>query len=514
MKYSVRDYPHIRREVEQMDVDALLCAVICPDVPPDSGSPRNTTAALIYPTTAEKAKARAKGINDSRQRRALIVSDMEYGAGCTITDAVSFPSMRAAAVAGDETAAYRMGEIAAKEARRAGYHWAFGPCVDIVGNSDNPIVGLRTAGADPDTVIRYGGAYMRGLQDNGLIATLKHFPGDGYGANDQHVTTPENPLSKEEWDNTFGRVYATLIEEGAMAIMPGHIALPAYDAVDEATGLYPPATVSKNLLTGLLREKLGFEGIIVSDAVNMNGFCGYMNLYRACAAFLEAGGDCLLFIHDGEEYRREMKRCIAEGRLSMDTLRDRAYRMRCFAYAYFENYPTGDTVTFDREAAEEVAEAMTDKAVTVCRNRAGTLPLVMEADTNIAHVILHSPWINDLAVANELTVKLSDIVGRVDEFRDPGAGQLIDIAKSGKYDAILCSVLEATGYGLNTAKLCGPMARNMMGGWMRFGTPVVFVSYHTAFFGDTYKSCVDTIINTYGVTSYTADAVIRRLGGR
>ncbi len=496
-----------------MDVDDLLRAVICPDVPPDSRLPRNTFSALIYPTTAKKAKATAEGINNDRKRRALIVSDMEYGAGCTVTDAVHFPSMWAAGVAGDPRLAYMMGAAAAGEAARIGYHWAFGPCVDIVGNRDNPIVGLRAAGSDPDTVITYGGAYMQGLQEHGIIATLKHFPGDGYCTDDQHVTTPENPLSKEEWDATFGKVYAALIEKGAMAIMPGHISLPAYDEIDDRTGLYPPATLSRNILTELLRKQLGFDGIIVSDAVNMNGFCGYMNLYHACAAFLEAGGDCLLFMRDTEEYLSEMKRCIADGRLSMEVLKDRACRMSCFAFAYFEKHTAVGVDAVSRTAAEAMAEEMTYRAAAVCRDRVGALPLSMDRHRKIAHVILHSPWMSELSVVSELTAKLRSIVERVNEFRDPGAAKLIDIARSGDYDVILCSVLEATGYGLNTAKLCGPMARNMMGGWMRLGTPTVFVSYNTAFFGDTYTACVDTLINTYGITAYTADAVIARLCG-
>ena len=295
--------------------------------------------------------------------------------------------------------------------------------------------------------------------------------------------------------------------------MPGHIALPAYDDIDEETGLYPPATLSKNLLTGLLREQLGFEGIIVSDAVNMNGFCGYRNLYHACADFLEAGGDCLLFMRDSEDYRSAMKACIAEGRLHPETLRNRAYRMRCFARDYFENHPPCEAVPFDRVAAEAVAREMTENAVTVCRNRAGTLPLALHKEMRIAHIVLHSPWQQNLSVASELSARLRELVGTVEELVDPGAGTLMEIAKSGEYDLILCSVLEATGYGLNTAKLCGPMARNMMGGWMRLGTPTVFVSYQTAYFGDTYYACADTLINTYGVTAYTVEAIIRRLCG-
>lgn len=507
MKYIIKQYPHIKAEIEQMDIDSLLRAVLCPDL--KEGEPLDpvTPSAFAHPVHSEYLKS----TNHQRKNPALVVSDMEYGAGNVLEGATMFPSMWAAAESGDPALAYKMGEIAAKEATSVGYHWTFGPCVDIMGNKDNPIVNLRTAGNNADAVIEYCGAYMEGLQDNGLIATLKHFPGDGYCQDDQHITTAINPLSKEEWDDSFGHIYKTLIDKGTMAIMPGHIALPAYDELDEEKDVYPPATVSKNLLTGLLKEKLGFEGIIVSDAVNMTGFCGYMNLYQACASFLEAGGDCLLFMHDTEEYLTEMKKWISKGVLTMETLKNRAYRMACFAYEYFEKHPVGEKIVVDRETSELTAKTMVDKSVKVFRNRAKILPYDISKNTRIAHTVLYCPWVKNFEPVTELTEKLSAIAGKVDEFRDPGAGKLLDIAKSGEYDLIICSVLEEPAYGLNVSKLCGPIARNMMNGWMRYNTPVVFVSYYTAFFGETFKACADTLINTYGYTKHTINAVINRL---
>jgi len=233
MKYRIKDYPEVREQIERMSVEDLLRAVICPNIGADQEPPRDTNTVFVHPTTTEYANRVADKINRGRENRALIVADMENGAGDAIVGAVPFPSMRAASEAGDPALAYEMGVIAAKEAINAGYHWTFGPCVDILGNRYSPIVSLRTAGEDADTVIEYGGAYMEGLQDNGLIATLKHFPGDGYSLDDQHLTVSETPLSREEWDNTFGKVYGSLIQRGAMAIMPGHIALPAYDTPDD-----------------------------------------------------------------------------------------------------------------------------------------------------------------------------------------------------------------------------------------------------------------------------------------
>ena len=235
MKYIPKDYEDIKTKVNQMSVDELLSSIVCPIfVLPEEPS-RKTTAVMYTSTEMENAKKVSETLNAGREEKALVVHDFEFGAGHVALGAVNFPSMRAAAEAGDEKSAYDAGKYTAQEARLAGYHWAFGPCVDILGNKRNPIVSIRTAGEDADTVIRYGCAYMRGMQDHGMIATLKHFPGDGYCENDQHITTPTNPLSKEEWDATFGKVYRTLIEEGAMSIMPGHISLPCYDEIDPAS---------------------------------------------------------------------------------------------------------------------------------------------------------------------------------------------------------------------------------------------------------------------------------------
>ena len=512
MKYRIKDYPEIKNAVEAMSVEQLLKSVLCPNVNAGNDVPTDTPAVFIHTTTSDMAVETAEKINSGRKAPALIVSDMEYGPGNAIIGATEFPSMRAAKESGDPELAYQMGVIAAKEAINSGYNWTFGPCVDIMGNKENPIVTTRTAGEDADSVITYGGAYMRGLQDTGLIATLKHFPGDGYCTDDQHVTTPENPLSAKEWDNSLGRVYQSLINDGAMAVMPGHISLPAYDLPDE-NGIYPPATASKNLLTGLLRNKLGFEGLIVSDAVNMGGFCGYMNLYQACAAFLEAGGDCLLFMHGDDRYISAMKKCIDEGKLSIDTLKNRAYRLLCFAHEYYEKNPLGKKVDFDREKAEAVSKQMSEKCVKICRNRANTLPFAIDKHTKIAHVVISSPWVQDFRPSEMLTEKLCKISDSVEVLADPGPYNLREAAATGKYDLIICSMLEERAYGTNTAKLCGPAARNMMAGWMRFGTPVIFVSYNNVYFADTYNACVDTAINTYGFTKYTPDAVISAIIG-
>ena len=510
MKYVIKDYDDIRIKVENMSVDELLSTIVCPIyVLPDEPS-RKTGAVMYTSTEMENARKVSDKLNADRENKALVVHDFEYGAGHVAIGAVKFPSMRAVAETGDEGLAYDMGKHTSAEARIAGYHWAFGPCVDILGNKRNPIVSIRTAGEDADTVIRYCGAYMRGLQDGGLIATLKHFPGDGYCENDQHITTPTNPLSKEEWDETFGKMYRTLIEDGAMSIMPGHISLPSYDDIDPETGLYPPATVSYNLLTKLLREQLGFEGIIISDAINMNGFCGYVNYYHASARFLEAGGDCLLFMNDNEEYHEKMKQEINLGTVSVETIKNRAYRMLCFSKEYFEKNQ-GD-IEFERKEADECCENIVKNSVSVVRDRVNLLPLDKTKANKVLHVVLCNQGVTTPPPATtELTKMLTEMGIQVTEQIDPGCGNLLGEAKSGKYDLIICSVLAPALFGTNTIKLAGPITRNMMDGWMRYGTPAVFVSYQDPYFGDDFYACVDTLINAYGYCNYTNKYIIEKI---
>ena len=511
MKFQLKHYPEIRKQVEAMSVEDLLRAVLLPNVRANDVKPRNTNAVFIHSVTSEEAKAASDEINAGRENKALIAADIECCSAAAIRGAIRFQPLRAACETGDPQIAYEMGVISAKDALKAGYHWSFGPCVDILLNPTNPMTSLRTAGGDPDDVITYCGNFMKGMQDTGLVATLKHFPGEGCGYDDQHVTLTENTLSQEDWMATYGKVYGTLIEEGAMAVMPGHISLASYDEPD-ANGIYPPATVSKNLLTGLLREKLGFDGIVVSDATEMGGFCGYINWYHGCAAYLEAGGDCLLFVHESDDFFDNMKKCIAEGRLSMKTLQERAYRMFCFTKQYFEKPIAPEDLEYPIEYAHQLAEKQARMAVKVVRDRSKTLPMDLR-DKRVAHIVIHNAWVRNFSQVEGLTEELSKVAAKVEEIRDPGPQELLEMAKSGQWDYIIASVLEAPEWAVNTAKLCGPAARNMMCGWWKYDVPTAFVVWQSVCFAETYKPITDTVINTYGSCEYTPKAVIDKLMG-
>lgn len=505
MKYQIKENQELKSKVKKMTNEELLKVVVCPNY-----NERNiaeiidTYCLFIHPTTLDKAKKIMKQVKEVIKHPVLIASDMEAGPGTAIVGATRFSSMRAFAETGDESLAYKAGEIAAIEALDAGYNWTFGPCVDILGNHFSPITSIRSAGENYQEVIKYTKEYARGIQENNMVATAKHFPGDGNCLFDQHLTTAVNPLTKDEWDKSYRNVYEEIIGMGIKSIMPGHIALPSYDQIDETTGLYPPATLSYNLLTKLLKEDLGFEGLIISDATEMTGFCGYINYYEACARFLVSGGDCLLFTHPTKEYIDKMSEFINSGYLPREILENRVYRVLSFVE---DNYNDNQRQLYLKETHQEVSNIIVEKSVKVFRDRKSILPLKKKA-LKIAHVAIVKQI--ETNIITEFTAELKKH-GEVVELIDPGCDKLKELAKSNEYDVIIVTIGCTQWYGTNQITLSGTIARNMMNGWMKYDTPVIFVDFGNPYIHEEYDASIDTLIYTYGYASETLKVVANKI---
>lgn len=235
----------------------------------------------------------------------LLAANTEAGGDGLAFEGTSFGQPMAVAATGDPENAYRMGYVAAKEGAALGLNWSFAPIVDIDMEFHNPITNVRTFGSDPERVIANASRYMDGAKENGVAVAIKHFPGDGVDERDQHILTSVNSLSVEAWEESYGKVYLSLIAKGAQTVMAGHIAQPACvealkpDATWEEKLL--PASLNPVLLTGLLRGKLGFNGLICTDSTPMVGFTTAMPREKAIPAAIAAGADMILFNKDLEE---------------------------------------------------------------------------------------------------------------------------------------------------------------------------------------------------------------------
>ena len=315
----------------------------------------------------------------------LIAANLEAGGDGIATDGTAFGKQMQIAATGDPEQAYRLGKVSCSEGKAVGCNWAFAPVVDIDRNWRNPITNVRTYGSDPDMVLACGRAYLRAAKEENLAVSIKHFPGDGCDEVDQHILVSGNDLSCEDWEATYSRIYQGLIDDGALTVMVGHIAQPAYQRhfnPDFPKKLIP-ATLSPELLQGLLRGKLGFNGLISTDSTCMVGFNVVMPRSRAVPYAIEAGCDTILFNKDLDEDFHFMLDGYRSGILSDARLTDAVTRILATkaALGLHKLSPAGRVPPAEALAVlhdpvhKAWAEECADKAVTLVKDTAGFLPI-------------------------------------------------------------------------------------------------------------------------------------------
>ncbi len=314
----------------------------------------------------------------------LLAANTENGGNGLAFEGTSFGQPMAVAATDEPENAYRMGYTACAEGAALGLTWSFAPIVDLNLEFHNPITNVRTFGSDVERVIACGKAYLRGARENNVAVSIKHFPGDGVDERDQHILTSVNSLSRNAWDESFGKIYTALIEQGAETVMVGHIALPAYADEQEK---YLPASLSRSIMTGLLREKLGFNGLISTDATPMVGFTAAMPREKAIPMAIAAGADMILFNKDLDEDYHFLLNGIENGILRMERLDEAVTRILATkaALRLHEKQKTGTLVpgpealgVVGRETHHAWARQVAEDAVTLVKDTQKLLPLSTE----------------------------------------------------------------------------------------------------------------------------------------
>ena len=248
----------------------------------------------------------------------FVSADLE-GSRMSLAFGTAVPNPLALAALDDIEASRSIARIMATEARAVGVNWSFTPVIDINAAFRSAIVATRGFGADMAVIERQALTQIAEFQAQGLAATVKHWPGEGYDDRDQHLVTTINPQSMADWQATFGRLYRAAIEAGVMAVMSAHIALPSHILAqnpDAGIEAYRPASVSRALNIDLLRGDLGFNGLIVSDATPMAGFGAWGSRAQMLPEVIEHGCDIILFSHDAEADVALITAAVADGRIS------------------------------------------------------------------------------------------------------------------------------------------------------------------------------------------------------
>lgn len=327
---------------------------------------------MYRPASAQKCRKFNDFMQQSAKIPLLVGGNLEAGGNGALTDGTFFGNPMQVAAADNAELAYQLGKVSCGEAAAAGLNWAFAPVVDLDLNFRNPITNLRTFGSDPDRVTAMAGQYLKAAAECGVIATLKHFPGDGVDERDQHLVTSVNSLSKEAWDASYGKIYAALIAAGAKAVMAGHIALPAYQSDG---GKIVPASQSEELLTGLLRKQLGFNGLITTDATPMGGYRSALPRAKALPQSIAAGADMILFVCDMQADFNYVLRGYEQGIISPERLDEAVTRILALKASLPFSEEKGSKKTFD--AARWVRQ-LADESVTLAKDTQALLPISPE----------------------------------------------------------------------------------------------------------------------------------------
>jgi beta-N-acetylhexosaminidase len=496
----------------------------------------------------------------------LSAVNAEMGGNGATKDGTFVGSEMKIAATGDSRYAYELGRIAGLETNAIGSNCTFAPIVDLVRNWHHPGIATRSWGNDPDLIIEMSKAYFKGMQESGIACVIKHFPGDCCDERDPHVATSVNNLSCKEWDNSYGKVYSELISEGIQGIMTGHIMMPAYQRYfyKKNTGKdledknLLPATLSHEILTDLLRGKLGFNGVLVSDASHMVGLTGRGKRRELVPGAIMAGIDMFLFFNDIEEDFAFMKEAYLDGRLTEERMSDALHRIlglkAVVGLANFtlDKFPSKEGLSvIGKHENTVIASEIADKGITLVKSTEKLFPIDPKEKKRVLLVSV-GPHPNQFLVKAGMAVDGSDLIERfkakldekgfsVEVYVDPLSNMMKMIEQMGpdaiklinkkgpgnkglygmkkkvsdltdNYDLVICFA-NVTGTMKTTQRLEWALSK---GGWDNpwyvNEIPTMFVSFNCPFHLPDVSQ-VKNYINCYDSHDFTLQALVNKMVG-
>jgi beta-N-acetylhexosaminidase len=318
----------------------------------------------------------------------LISADFEWGTAMRMRRGTLFPVAMAIGATRDPVLAFRAGNAIAREARAVGVHQNFGPVADVNTNPANPVINVRSFGEETHLVKLLAKAYMDGLHAGGVISTAKHFPGHGDTDVDSHLDLPFLLFDEVRLESIELAPFKYLIDHGVMSIMSAHIAVPGLGEEERR-----PATLSRTIMTDLLRSEIGFEGLIVTDALEMRAITRNYSPDESAVMAVEAGADMILLSPDIELAFNTLLDAVRSGRISEERI-DRSVRrilnMKYWAGLHNERFVDipGYRSVIANDRHRELAKEIAGKSITLVRNIGSVLPLTKHPDRNLLVVII------------------------------------------------------------------------------------------------------------------------------
>ena len=489
--------------------------------------------ALNRPAPGVMNQMRHRIMQEESKIPMFIPANIESGGNGVAVEGTAFGNPLQVAATGDTKYAYELGKIAGKEGRAVGVNYAFAPIIDIDYNTLNPITNTRTFGNNPEVVYEMASAYIDGLMEDGkdMCYSVKHFPGDGVDNRDQHLHTTYNTLSVEEWENTYGKNYRRLFEKGATTVMVGHIGLPEYvkEINPQATKkeILAPGSLSKEIVTGLLRERMGFNGMIITDSTSMNGFYAYMSRRLAVPTAIANGCDMFLFNYCLEEDFEFMKQGIEDGILTMERVDEALSRIIGLktAMGLFEKQKENTLVPGEEalqilgnEAFQKLAKECAQKSVTLVKDEEHLLPITPETHKRLIVYVMgdREDFYGNKKVSSRFMDQLKAQGFEVDtfdysvHFPDPNETMQSFIDK---YDAAIYVLSEGTSSNQTTVRLSWNLPLANDAPWFVNDLPTIAISFANPYHLRDIPE-IGTYINAYTTNDFNVEAVVEKLMGK
>ncbi len=369
-----------------------------------------------------------------------IAMDAEWGVGMRLVNVDKFPYQMTLGAIRNDSLIYELGKAVAMQFKRLGMQVNLAPVADINNNPNNPVINYRSFGEDKENVATKSVMYMKGMQDAGILATLKHFPGHGDTDVDSHEDLPKISHPRERLENTELYPFRKLINEGSGAIMTAHLSLPSLDTTSSL-----PSTLSPVIIKGLLQENIGFKGLVITDAMNMKGVTKYFKPGEADARALQAGNDVIEFVLLVDAAINETKNFISAKKIKPEEISAKCRKILAMKYwSGLSEKQTISTENIESELSPVASKALIRNlyanALTVLNNDQNLIPLRNIDKIKIATIAVNSKRITAYQMQIDKYLK-------GDHFAiDPSDKKLADslIKKLDNYDVVIAGV-----YGLD-----------------------------------------------------------------
>ena len=445
----------------------------------------------------------------------IIGSDYERGLGQWMDGGTLFPSNMAVSSTGKPLNAYIQGEVIAREAKSLGVHMIFAPVLDINNNPSNPIINLRSYGDKPQVVSDYGTQFFKGVQSQGVFACGKHFPGHGDTDTDSHSSLPTINVSKDTFYSNELIPFKRAIQEDIDMIMMGHLVVPSLDSSNK------PATHSYPITTNLLKGELGFDGVVITDAMEMGALSKNISNEESVLRAIEAGADIILLPIDAKNAIESIKGAILSGRISenrIDSSVKKIIGLKKEAGLFKgRGFPDWESIEKFVGSAEhrKIANKIAANSITLIKDDKNSIPIKPEKTKKVSHIVMSiddnakdylGSFSKDIARTsssiNELFINY-----KLDDY-------LIDkmINKVSKSDIIIVSSLVRIRMDKGISTIDPSHLRFLKELKKKTKKPIVLVSFGSPYM-DSYD-CFDSYIATYGYGPVSVKAAANALFGR